>query len=221
MRKTTPITVIIADDHQVYRDGLRALLSKDQAIKVVAEANTGKRLVELVAEFGPQVVITDLRMPQMTGIEAIREIVAGFPAVKIIVLTIFDNENLIIDALEAGAVGYIIKNAQQGEIIHAVKTVFAGQPYYCLSTTPQFAKKILDSRFNPYGEPPIVTFSDIERQIISLICNEATNSKIAKEMNINQRTVETIRSQIFEKINVKTSAGLVIYAVKNGLFRIN
>jgi DNA-binding NarL/FixJ family response regulator len=213
-----PIRLIIADDHEVYRDGLQLLLIKDDTIEVVAQANNGRQLVELAKQMRPDVIITDLKMPQLNGIEAIREITTQGGSVRMLALSTFDNENLIVEALEAGALGYVIKNAQRGEILDAVKTVYSGKPYYCLSTTPHFAKKISYSSFNPYPKPAKEEFTEKERQIITLICDEATNREIAKELYVNKRTIERIRAQLLEKMNVKTAAGLVIYAIKNGLY---
>ena len=208
------IRVIIADDHEVYRDGLVLLLRKTSMIDIVAQANNGAQLLEQVQQMQPDVVLTDLRMPQVDGIEAIRRISGLWPDIKIIALSTFDNENLIIEALEGGALGYVIKNAQRGEIIDAIKTVHLGKPYYSLSTTPHFAKKISYSHFNPYPREDKQLFKEREIEIIKLICNEYTNREIAGMLLTNLRTVERIRIQILSKMNVKSTPGLVIYAIK-------
>ncbi len=219
MDATNMIRVIIADDHEVYRDGLLLLLRKSSMIDIVAQANNGQQLLELVQQTLPDVVVTDLRMPQLNGIEAIRQISFLWPAIKIIALSTFDNENLIIEALEGGALGYVIKNAQRGEIVDAIKTVHEGKPYYSLSTSPIFAKKISYSSFNPYPQTDKQLFTEREVEIIKLICSEFTNREIAGMLFTNIRTVERIRIQILAKMNVKSTPGLVIYAIKNKLFQ--
>ncbi len=214
------IRVVIADDHDIYRDGLQLLLKKDREINVVGEAENGHALLELVARHDPHVVITDLRMPVMDGVNAISEINKKHPAVRSIALSTFDSEHLIVDALEAGAVGYIIKNAQKGEIMEAIKTVFDGHPYYCKSTSVRLVKMISDSPFNPYKIKESQQFTDKEKEIIKLICEEKSNKEIGEALFMSSRTVEGLRSKILEKMNVKSAAGIAIYAIKNGLFRI-
>src|SRR5690349_946936 len=116
----TEIKVIIADDQDVYRDGLRLLLNKDKEIKIIAEASNGRKLADLVKQFKPNVVLTDLVMPEMDGIHAIKEISQAVPNVQCIAITTYESDHLIIESLEAGAIGYIMKNAQRGEIVEAI-----------------------------------------------------------------------------------------------------
>jgi two-component system response regulator NreC len=220
MEEEGKIRVIIADDHDVYRDGLRMLLSRDPLIDIVGEAANGEVLLAMVASLRTDIVLTDLRMPVMDGVEAICEIGLSFPSVRSIALSTFDSEHLIVDALEAGALGYVIKNAQKGEIIEAVKTVNSGSPYYCESTSKQLVRMISQSRFNPYKEKQRAMFSDKEQQIIQLICEERTNRVIGETLYMSTRTVEGLRGKILEKMNVKTSAGIAIYAIKNALYQI-
>jgi two-component system response regulator NreC len=215
------IRVIIADDHDVYRDGLQLLLKKDPDIKVVGEADNGRTLLELVGKLDPDVVITDLRMPVMDGVSAIIEMNSAYPSVRSIALSTFDSEHLIVEALEAGAVGYIIKNAQKGEIIEAIKTVYDGHPYYCKSTSVRLVKMISDSHFNPYKIKENHLFTEKDKEIIKLICEEKSNKEIGEALFMSSRTVEGLRSKILEKMKVKTAAGIAIYAIKNALYKIN
>jgi two-component system response regulator NreC len=221
MTEIKQIRVVIADDHDIYRDGLQLLLSKDPAIEVTGEAGNGKQLLEKVAELQPDIVISDLRMPVLDGVTAIQELTRLYPSVKSIALSTFDSEHLIVDALEAGALGYIIKNAQKGEIIDAINTVYDGHPYYCKSTSVRLVKMISNSKFNPYKQKEKELFSDKDKEIIRLICEEKSNKEIADRIFIGIRTVEGLRSRIMEKMNVRTPAGIAIYAIKNSLYRIN
>lgn len=220
MKSNQTIKVVIADDHDVYRDGLKMLLNLESEIEVVGEASNGKILLEKVREAKPDIVLTDLRMPEMDGVQAIKEIFEAKLPSKCIAISTYDTDQLIIDALEAGAEGYIIKNAQKGEITDAVKTVYGGDPYYCKSTTLKLARKISQSKFNPYKKLNRDLFSEQEKGIIRMICQEKTSEEIGDLLSTSPRTIERIRSRILEKAGVKSTTGLVIYAIKNGIFFI-
>ena len=211
--------MIIADDHEVYRMGLRMLLQGSEEIELTGEAANGQKLIELVAENTPDVVLTDLMMPEMDGIEAIRRMKnAGFT--KCIALSTFDNDRLIMEALEAGAKGYITKNAQKGEIIEAIKLVNQSVFYYCKSTSSRLARMIGVSEFNPYAKAQTQLFTQEETDIIRLICKEKTSEEIAKILFMGKRNVERIRTRILSKMDVKTAAGVVMYAIKNSIIDV-
>jgi DNA-binding NarL/FixJ family response regulator len=211
------IKVIIADDHELYRDGLRMLLQKDDEIEVIGEAANGKQLIELVHANSPDVVLTDLIMPGVDGVTAIKEIYkTGFT--RIITLSTFDTEHLIVEALEAGALGYILKNAQKGEIIEAIKTINDFNPYYCKSTSSRMVRLISKSKFNPYTKENLDLFSEKEKEIIRLICEEKSSEEIGRILFMSKRTVDGLRARILSKMNVKTVAGVAIYAIKNSIY---
>lgn len=213
-----PIRVVIADDHQIFRDGLAFLLNKDPIVELVGDAPNGKRLIQIVQEFNPDIILTDLRMPEMDGIAAIRSIIQKNADAKIIALSTFDSDAMVIDALEAGAMGYIVKNADRGEIIDAIRMVYTGSPYYCKTTSNRLMKLIAKSEFNPYKKTGIKLFSDKEKEIIRMICEERTSKEIGETLFLSARTVEGLRVKILEKMNVKTTAGVAIYAIKNGFY---
>ncbi len=218
--KGRQVTVAIADDHEIYRDGLQLLLSRDASVKVCGEAENGADLISLLEENKVDVVLTDLRMPVMDGIAVIKHISEKFPHTRCIALSTFDNEHLIVEALEAGAMGYIIKNAKKGEIIEAIHTVSGEMPYYCDSTSTRLIKMISGSSFNPYRRKEIQKFTQREIEIIRLICREKSSKEISETLFLSPRTVESIRAGILEKMKVKTPAGVAIYAIKNGLFSL-
>lgn len=220
MNKIAKVKVIIADDHDIYRDGLCMLLSRDSNIEVISEANNGDSLIEMCRSLTPDIVLTDLRMPIKDGIEAIKEISNTNPKIPCIALSTFDSDQLIVNALEAGASGYIIKNSQKGEIIEAIKTVMSGQPYYCQSSSQRLVKLIKNSHYNPYTNKSISNFSNKELAIIELICKEKNSKEIGEALFMSSRTVEGIRAKILEKMSVKTPAGIAIYAIKNNLIKI-
>ena len=221
MDKLNKIKVIIADNHDIYRDGLLILLSKSENIQVIGEANNGEALIELCKIKKPDIVLTDLRMPILDGIGAIKHLSNATPKIPCIALSTFDSDQLIVNALEAGASGYIIKNCQKGEIIEAITTVIDGEPYYCNSSSKLLVKLISNSHYNPYSNKPIISYSDKEISIIKLICEEKSSKEIGEILFMSSRTVEGIRSKILEKMKVKTPAGIAIYAIKNNLYQLN
>jgi two-component system, NarL family, response regulator NreC len=210
------IKLVIADDHEIFRDGFKLMLTKYPEIFLAGEAENGKQLVELVQKIKPDVVITDIKMPMMDGIEATKKIIELLPNTGIIGLSMFDEDDLIVDMLEAGAKGFLIKNAGKEQIIEAIKTVYNNDPYYCKSTSHKLTNMIAKSKFNPYKITPKVTFNEREKEIITLICKEFANKEIADKLFLSVRTVEGHRLKILEKMNVKNTVGLVVYAIKNG-----
>lgn len=213
------IKLLIADDHEIFRDGFKLMLSKFEEITLVGEAENGRELLALAETTQPNVIITDIKMPIMDGIEATKKIVALFPNMGIIGLSMFDEDDLIIDMLEAGAKGFLLKNAGKLEIIDAIKTVYEDDPYYCKTTSHKLTKMIAQSRFNPYKKKDKATFNDKELEIIQLICKEFTNKEIADKLFLSTRTVEGYRLKILEKMNVKNTVGFVVYAMKNNLVK--
>lgn len=211
------IRLVIADDHEIFRDGLALMLSKQQNIELIGQAENGKQLLSLVRELQPDVVMTDVKMPVMDGIEATRSLLAENPDLQIIALSMFDEENLIVDMLEAGAKGYLLKNADKQEILDAIHSAYEGKPYYCHHTTSKLASMISKSRFNPYKKRDPLVFTDREKEIIRLICQQLTAQEIADKVFLSKRTVEGHRTRILEKMNVKNTAGVVIYALRHRL----
>lgn len=218
MEQLATIRVLIADDHDIFRDGLSLLLMKEPTLQLIGDAANGKQLIQMAKELQPDIILTDLKMPQVDGIEAIKVLKEQDPNVKAIALSSFDSDAMVIDALEAGAMGYIIKNADRGEIIDAIRMVYTGSPYYCKTTSSRLVKLIARSEFNPYKTDVSKLFSDKEKEIIRLICEEKTSKEIGELLFMSSRTVEGHRVKILEKMNVKTTAGVAIYAIKNGIY---
>ncbi|MDE3184451.1 MAG: response regulator transcription factor [Bacteroidota bacterium] len=211
------IKVLIADDHDVYRDGLKMLLQSDGTIDVVEEARNGLELLEMAPQYSPDVIITDLMMPGKSGVEAIKELFeSGYK--RIIAISTFESEQLIVDALHAGVSGYIIKNAKRGEIIQAVKEVYSFNKYYCKSTSLRLAGMIDELKVNRATKEKLDLFSEKEKEIIRLICEEKTSEEIASILFMSKRTVDGFRSRILIKMNVRTVAGVALYAIRNHIF---
>ena len=215
-----PVRVVLADDHEIFRDGFQIMLEKQEDIEFVGEAGDGMELLSLVKETMPDVVITDIKMPKLDGIEATKKLSEEFPGIGIIAFSMFDEDSLIVDMLEAGARGYLLKNATKTEIFDAIKTVYAGGSYYCNHTTGKLAKLIGKSNFKFPAKIERPSFNDKELKIIELVCRELSNKEIAAAMFLSVRTVEGYREKIVEKMEVKNTAGIVIYAIKNNLFKL-
>jgi DNA-binding NarL/FixJ family response regulator len=215
-----PIRTILADDHEIFRDGFQTMLKKQKDIELVGEAENGKELIELAEKLQPDVIITDIKMPLMDGIEATRILSKRFPETGIIALSMFDEDNLVVDMLESGAKGYLIKNAPKHEILEAIKTVYNKGTYYCHHTSNKLAQMIAKSKFNPYKKAKKIDFTGREMDIIKLICAQFSNKEMASRLNLSVRTVEGYRDRILEKMDVRNTAGIVVYAIKNGIYTI-
>ena len=211
------IQVVMADDHEIFRDGFKFTISKSPGIKLVGEAGNGRELIEMVRLHSPHVVITDIKMPIMDGIEAARAISKQWPHIGIIGLSMFDEEDLIIDMLEAGAKGYLVKNADKAEVIEAIQTVYMQQNFYCRQTSGKMAH-IIGRKFKAEDKKEKIEFNEKELEIIKLICEELTNKEISDRVFLSVRTVEGYRQKILDKMNVKNSVGLVVYAIQHGLY---
>jgi DNA-binding NarL/FixJ family response regulator len=215
-----PIRIVLADDHEIFRDGFRVMLKKQPSVDLVGEAGDGEELIKLVRATCPDVIITDIKMPNMDGIQATKTLTKEFPDIGIISLSMFDEENLIIDMLEAGAKGYLLKNADKNEIIAAVQAVYNKQTYYCNHTSRKLTKMIAESSFDPYKRHKAPEFSEKEISVMRLVCQEMSNKEIAERLFLSVRTIEGYRERIQEKINARNTAGIVVYAIKHRIYQV-
>ena len=220
MASLPEIRIVIADDHEMFRDGFKLMLTKQKDIQFVGEAENGRELVKLVEEKKPDVVVTDIKMPIMDGIEAARKILELYPETGVIGLSMFNEDDLIVDMLEAGAKGYLLKNANKDQIGEAIRTVYNGDPYYCKTTSRKLTEMIAKSRYNPYKKKEKLEFTEREKEVIELVCREMSNKEIAEKLFLSIRTVEGLRLKIAEKMNVKNPVGMVVYALKHGLVKL-
>jgi DNA-binding NarL/FixJ family response regulator len=221
MKDSNPIRIILADDHEIFRDGFKAMIKKQPSVELIGEAADGEELLDLTRRLKPDVVVTDIKMPRMDGLEATKVLSKEFPRMGIVALSMIDEENLIIDMMEAGAKGYLLKNAHKNEIIEAIKAVNEDHIYYCNGTSAKLSRLIAKSDkipFNKKSSKPELSQKEIE--VVILICQEKTNKEIADQLNLSIRTIEGYRDRIFEKIGAKNSAGVVVYAIKNKIYDI-
>ncbi len=211
------IKVAIADDHKIFRKGVILSLRQYTNIKFVLEAENGEELLNGLAEAEPDVVLMDLRMPVKDGIEATKTISKDFPHIHVIVLTMYEDERFVSHLMENGANGYLLKSADPSEIKKAILEVVA-KGYYLNNFVNKVLLKKSHSRTKiiPSLNSEIV-ISDKEREVLRLLCMEFTAFEIAQKMYISPRTVEAIKDRLMDRFNVKNTAGLVFFAVKNSL----
>jgi DNA-binding NarL/FixJ family response regulator len=209
------IRYAIADDHKIFRKGIIAALADTPELKLVLEAENGKTLLEGLPKNKPDVILLDLKMPEMDGIETAKEIRKKDGEVKIIVISMYDEDKYVIHLMEIGANGYLLKNAEPEEIKTAIFTAYETGYYFNDFVNKALLKKIVHkSQIKPvFNKNVELTSREIE--VLKLICQELTANEIANLIFLSPRTVEGIRTKLLEKIGVKNTAGLVMYAVKN------
>lgn len=217
---TNPIKLVIADDHEMLREGLRTLLKKQPGILLLGEAENGLELLSLCEKLRPDVVITDIQMPRMNGIEATRELHAKMPEISVIAYTMFDEENSIVDILDAGAAGYINKAAGKEEILEAIQSVQEFNMYYCKRTSRRLTGLIASSKIKHNRKPLDHNFNDRELAVIRMICEEKSSKEIAIALRLSSRTIDGYREMIQQKMRVKNTAGIVVNAIRTGLYKI-
>lgn len=212
-----PIKVIIADDHVLYRAGVKTALSSKKDIKVIAEADNGMHLLNLVKSVQADVILLDIQMPIMDGITALPEVKKLCPQTKIIMLTMLDDNSMITKLMELGANSYLTKNSDSEVIYEAIKTCFE-QEYYFNSLTNKALLSNLKQRnvaMPQHMAPQDVQLNDKETTILRLMCEEKSTKEIADMVDLSPRTVEAIRDKLKVKTGSKTTAGLIMYAVKH------
>jgi len=209
--------ILIADDHPVVREGLSAMLNRQPDIEVVGEAENGRECVEKTRELRPDIVLMDLRMPEMDGVEAMRQIAATNPEVRFIVLTTYDNDEYIFKGIEAGARAYLLKDSPREELFKAIRAVHRGESLI----QPAVAGKVLD-RFAELSRQVQVpeALSDREVEVVKLIAEGTANKEIAVSLHISESTVKTHIQTIFQKLGVSDRTGAVTQSIRKGIIRL-
>ena len=211
------IKILLADDHQMVREGLRSLLEKESDFQVIGEAEEGRQAVHLVRKLQPDVVVMDITMPNLNGVEATRQIVSEYPDIKIIALSMHFSRIFVLNMLKAGALGYILKGDSSEELIEGVRTVSAGGAYF----SPKAAKTVTEVLANPLPDSPLDILKPREREVFQLICEGKNTKQMALELHVSIKTIEASRRKIIEKLDAKSIPELVIIAIENGVISLD
>jgi len=211
------IKVAIADDHQIFRKGVILSMRPYTNIKFVGEAENGEDLLKKIRDTDPDVVLCDLKMPVKDGIDTTKQITKEFPKIRVIILTMYEDERFVGHLMDCGAAGYLLKSTEPAEIRKAVMEVMRTGFYLNPFVNKVLIKKNYSKqKFNPSLTTEVV-ISDREKEVLTLVCMEYTAAEIAQKMEISSRTVEAIKDRLMERFGVKNSVGLVFYAMKNQL----
>ena len=208
--------VLLADDHEIVLDGVHAMLEREPEFEVSGKVTDGSQAVELSRELVPDIVVMDLTMPDMSGIEATRLIVTEQPTVKVLCLSMHADSGFVMAALEAGASGYVLKDAAKQELLHAICTVMKGQVYL----SPGVAGMVVDaarSRDAESGASDFALLTEREREVLQLLAQGETSKQIACRLHLSVKTVGTHRRHIMDKLNINNIAGLTKFAIHEGL----
>lgn len=204
------IKLLLVDDHKVVRTGLRLVFENEKNIEIVADVGNGEKALLEVRKHHPDVVISDISMPEMNGIELTERIIADFPNTSVLILSMHNDEEYIIDALEAGAMGYIPKDSDETEIVSAVENLSNGKMYYSSSISDVFARKLIKKKGREVEEKKMTAR---EMEVIELIVNGYSNKEIATELTVSKRTIDNHRSNLMRKLKARNTADIVRIAI--------
>ena len=212
-----PIHVLIADDHALIRSGLRALLEREQEFQVVGEAANGYEAVQLTQSLKPDIAMFDVGMPRLSGIDAAQQVAEKMPAVRIIILSMHSDEGYVLRALRAGAKGYVLKASAENDVLAAVRAVASGNAYFSPEISRMLAEEYVREAKRRGVEDSYDLLSAREKEIMHLLVTGKSNRQIADMVHISAATVETHRTNIFQKLSIHNLPELILYAVRKGL----
>jgi DNA-binding NarL/FixJ family response regulator len=211
------VTVFLADDHAVVRDGLRYLLEAQPDIEVIGDAANGRETLQLVVQLRPDVTIMDIAMPELNGIEATRKICNQCPSTQVIILSMYSADEHVKRALQAGALGYVLKESAGIEVVNAVRTVHSGHHYL----SQKLSDRLIDNYVHQFNsiedDDPLEHLSPREREVLQLVVEGKSNAEIAATLTLSIKTVETYRSRILHKLDIDDLPTLVKFAIQHGL----
>ena len=211
------IRIVLAEDHTILREGLRALLTADPDFEIIGEAADGRQAVRLVEKQIPDLILMDLSMPRMTGMDAIREIKKRYPQTKIIALTVHKTEEYLLTTLQAGADGYVLKDATHDELTMAIESVLDGKTYLSPGVSGKVIEGYLEGKERQIPASTLGLLSQREREVLKLIAEGYKNKEIATDLCISLKTVEKHRANLMKKLDLHNAAALTAYAIEQGL----
>jgi DNA-binding NarL/FixJ family response regulator len=212
--QSAPIRILLADDHTIVRDGLRALLDRQPGMLVVAEAGDGRECVQMAADHAPDVVMMDVAMPEMNGIEAARRILAERPKTAVVMLSMHRDESYVLRSLKAGAKGYLLKDSPRDEVLAAIRAAAEGRSWLSAKVASMLREDYVHQLESRGLEDSYELLTDREREILQLLAEGRVNKEVAALLNISLTTVETHRGHILQKLSLHSTADLILYAVR-------
>ena len=213
------IKILLADDHKIMRAGLRSLLEKEHDMTVVAEASQGRTAVRLAREHAPDIVIIDITMPDLNGVEASHQILSETPGIKVVALSMHSDEQFVAGMLKAGASGYLLKDCAAEELCHAIRAVMAGETYL----SPKIASIVVDDYRRDLSRDELERVTELtsrEKEVLQLVAEGESNKRIASILGVSIKTVEHHKHNIRQKLRLETTAELTRYAIKRGLITV-
>ena len=210
-------SIVLADDHQIVRQGLRSLLDAEADMKVVGAASTGLEAVELIDQLRPDILVTDMMMPELNGIEVARQALQRSPATRVIVLSMHANEGYVTQALRNGALGYVLKDSSLEELVEAVRTVLQGRRFLSASISERMIEIYIQNEKAASVDDPYETLTNREREVLQMVAEGHSSTEIADRLTISARTVETHRSNLMRKLNLSNQTELIRYAIRKGI----
>lgn len=212
-----PIRVLLVDDHQVVREGLRLILENHPGFEILGQASNGQLAVEWTVRLHPDVVVMDIAMPELNGIEATRRIRTSCPQTQVLILSMHETSELMHQAMKAGALGYMLKGAGSEELVLAIQTIHAGRRFLGSHIAETIAADSLDPASSPHGSSPLELLSTREQEVLQRVVEGQSSQQIANQMHLSIKTVETYRSRLMHKLNIHDIPTLVKFAIKHGL----
>jgi DNA-binding NarL/FixJ family response regulator len=214
---TAKIRIALADDHHLIRSGLKLLLGSDDSLEIVGEASDGTAALQLAEELHPDILVLDLSMPGMDGMECLREIKRRGLATKVIVLTMYEDEGYILEAMTAGASGYVQKSSVDTELFQAIQRVMAGQIHLNPANSQALLSLLLVGRQNDGGNSALIPLSPREQEVLHLYARGFSLKEIGEQLGLSVKTVDTYKTRIMEKLSLTRKSELITYAIKQGL----
>lgn len=213
------IKLLLVDDHPVVRKGIRSCLESLDHIEIVGEAADGQEALNKVKEFFPDIVLMDIDMPKMSGLDATKAIRTDFPETKVLILSIHTNKHYVLQIIQSGAQGYVLKDTQPADLARAIEAIDSGQPFF----SPDISQIVLNQYLSEAGEDEnsaSTALTNRERQVLAMIAEGQSNKEMANKLGVGVRTVETHRERVMNKLDIHSVAGLTKYAIANGIARL-